>query len=82
MLFTLGLRPTLVVLAANLSVSSWTWSWYRVAGNGVEMLTSGNGTLNVAALLSASDSNPGLLGGASDSVSRNSCNVGKIGSSL
>ena len=73
MLLTLGLRPVLEAPAENLSVSCWSWLWSRVAGNGTEVFTSGNGTWKASALLSASDSKPGLLGGASDSVSRNSC---------
>ena len=70
-LFTRGLSPVLVVPAMHFSESSWAWSWIRVTGNGKETLTSGNGMRNVSALFSASDSNPGLLGGASDSVSKN-----------
>ena len=64
MLLTRGLSPDGRTAAVNLSESSWRWSWRRVAGNGESGHEIGeNGMSNTWVLCSASDSNPGLLGG-------------------
>ena len=67
---TRALSPEGWALAEKRSWSSWALSWMRVAGKGPEVAaTAGKGMSNWWALCSASDSNPGLLGGASTSES-------------
>ena len=67
---TRALSPEGWALAEKRSWSSWALSWMRIAGKGAEVVaTAGKGISNVWPLCSASDSNPGLLGGASTSES-------------
>lgn len=74
MLSTLGLNPEGVAEAERSPLSRWAWSWMTVAWKGAEgSLTSGKGMEGNSELFSASDSNPGLLGGASDASSAISC---------
>ena len=70
MFSTRALSPEGWAQAEKRSWSSWALSWMRVAGKGAEVVaTAGKGISNVWPLCSASDSNPGQLGGASTSES-------------